>query len=89
MASQYNTPIGEERKIFFSIIPPACMVYVQRECKDVVIGFLHTYGIAWTDATEKLNNPDSDPRHPFLRLYLIMVSDKLLKPTPLPPGALP
>ena len=63
---QYNTPFAEDCKICLSIIPPAGMIYVQRECKDFVIGFLHTYGLAWTEDTNKLNNPDGGPRHPAL-----------------------
>ena len=42
------------------------MVYVQRERKDVVIGFLHTYGLSWDEDANRLNNPDADQRHPGL-----------------------
>ena len=57
-----SAKFDDARKLCLSIIPVSGIPFIQKECNDVIIGFLHTYGIDWSSDTHKLNNHEADTR---------------------------
>ena len=54
-----------------SVVPFSGMVYAKNECADIVVGFLHTYGIAWAEDTARLKSGEVETKL-FLRLYPVI-----------------
>ena len=54
-----------------SVVPFSGMVYAKNECADIVVGFLHTYGIAWAEDTARMDAGAPETKL-FLRLYPVI-----------------
>ena len=52
-----------------SVVPASGMVYVQNECRGAIVGFLHTYGLAWAEDTARMNTGEVGAKL-FSRLYI-------------------
>ena len=56
VAKKCNSPVSQDCAVCMSIIPVSGVAYVQNECRDVLVGFLHTYGLKWDEYTARLNS---------------------------------
>ena len=57
--TRHSSPVSADSAVCLSIVPASGMIYIQNECRDVIVGFLHTYGLSWTEETTKLNLVDT------------------------------